>query len=59
MANKDRRTGRYTFDGKWDRLCKCGHTLGHHLAAAPHACIAGDFGFDPCRCEKFTPKKEK
>jgi hypothetical protein len=58
--SRDRETGRYGFDGKWDRLCTCGHTLGDHLAQAPHYCIAGDFhkGVE-CNCLRFTPKKEK
>jgi len=47
--------GRYALRG-FDRLCKCGHTLGHHTAERPHVCIEGDFG-TPCDCEKFKAAK--
>ena len=51
--------GRYAFDGNWDRLCTCGHTLGIHYADPPQACMnaqksAGGTG-EPCDCKKFVP----
>jgi hypothetical protein len=57
---RDRRNGRYTFDGDFDRLCRCGHTLGVHLAEAPHDCIARDFqpGVE-CDCVKFQPQRRQ
>ncbi len=56
---RSRKTGRYSFEGQWDRLCKCGHPLRHHLAEDPHGCIAGDFGADDCDCERFRPASAK
>jgi hypothetical protein len=53
--NRDRK-GRYDFDGRWERLCTCGHNLGHHTAEAPHTCIAGDFADEGCDCARFTRK---
>lgn len=49
--------GRYSYD--MAAICKCGHTLGMHLAAGPvkqRACIAHecDGGPDrPCECAGF------
>ena len=44
-ANNDRTShkrddaGRYDFEGGWDRLCICGHTLGVHSAGSPADCL--------------------
>lgn len=54
---RDRSTGRYTYENRWERLCTCGHTLGHHTAEAPHVCIEPDFSDIECACERFTPAK--
>jgi hypothetical protein len=54
---RERATGRYGFEGDWERLCTCGHTLGHHLAEAPHGCIESDFADVECDCERFRPAK--
>jgi hypothetical protein len=56
--------GRYTFDGKLDRICVCGHTLAHHAAAAPHECFVSTYSHsDPnraeCDCPKFRPSRRK
>lgn len=57
--NRDQRDGRYTFSGDMSRLCKCGHTLGVHAAAAPHDCFHGTGAETPrdpgnlCNCQKF------
>lgn len=50
------RAGKYDFDGGWDRVCACRHTLGNHAAAYPHDCLIGD-----CACAKFVelPKRRK
>ena len=53
--------GCYTFEGNWDRLCVCGHALGHHTASAPHECLGPD-GCGPgdrCECLAFVPAKER
>lgn len=39
---RERETGRYGFDGDFERLCVCGHPLGLHTAEAPHECLAID-----------------
>lgn len=54
---RERSTGRYGFDGQFDRVCTCGHTLGNHTAVAPHSCIEGDFSDVSCDCAKFRPAK--
>lgn len=57
--------GRYTYDNDWDRLCRCGHRLGIHAAAAPHDCLAGTHcPGDPhkglhCKCERFRPNGKR
>ena len=52
---RSRQTGRYTYEGQWDRLCRCGLTLGQHTAEAPH--IVDDM-IDGVRreCPGFRPK---
>jgi hypothetical protein len=56
--------GRYTFDGNLDRLCVCGHTLGHHSGGAPHDCLVysfpkGDPNKAECDCPKFRLSRRK
>lgn len=59
VENKDARDseGKYKHDGNWDRLCKCGHTLGFHAAAkvaGQRPCFHGDEpGAEPCGCVVF------
>lgn len=36
--------GKYAFDGDFDRLCVCGHTLGVHSAGSPADCLLYSFG---------------
>lgn len=60
---RERGTGRFVHDGQWDRLCVCGHPLGHHTAAAEQGmrpCIECDFtaGCD-CDCMKFRPQRRR
>ena len=55
-GKRDQRSGRYTYS-TLDRMCVCGHALGLHTSAAPHECIAGDFGFPPCSCRRFRPRR--
>ena len=46
-------TGRYSYWNGFDRICKCGHTLGIH--------IAGGFecGGKDCTCQKFKPSGKR
>lgn len=55
------RNGRYTFDGNWDRLCVCGHTLGVHAGEAPHDCFGPDGRGSGCatECPRFRPSRRK
>lgn len=62
--NRERWSGRYSFDGDMTRLCACGHTLGNHAAEAPHECFCPTFGkADPnyaeCNCQKFRPQRKR
>ncbi len=50
---RDPATGQYTYDGKWDRLCVCGHRLGDHVAGGFECGL-----FDHtkgCECARFRP----
>lgn len=57
---REKRSGRFTFDGNFERPCVCGHIFGVHTAAAPHECMNGDTGAggsgEPCDCTKFKPR---
>ena len=57
--SRERASGQYGFTNNYDRLCVCGHRLGHHTAQAPHECIDGDFNpVDvPCGCMRFRLAK--
>lgn len=51
---RNRNNGQYSYTSGFDRLCKCGHTLGTHTGEAPHECINEDVGNgEPCTCLKF------
>lgn len=62
MSTRERGTGRYSYDGRWDRLCVCGHPLGEHAAervSGQQPCFHGDAEpSEPCDCERFTPRKQ-
>jgi len=55
--------GRYDFDGRLERLCVCGCTLGVHAAAAPHDCLAHSMPREPiykdCHCPKFRQSRRR
>ena len=53
--------GQYSFDGRLERVCVCGHTLGEHSGGtAPHDCLVSTFApYTPCDCQKFRPSKRK
>lgn len=59
-TNRDHLTGQYAYSGDWDRMCRCGHTLGIH-GGGGFDCLNGDTGAggtgEPCGCEKFRPAK--
>lgn len=61
-------TGRYSYFGDFDRLCRCGHSLGVHVAGG-FECGADPYGKDEhgrsepeaagCTCEKFRPSGKR
>ncbi len=58
---RNRATGRYSFEGQWERLCVCGRTLGVHDAEPPHA--FADFSREELanggpECDRFRPRKK-
>lgn len=58
---RNRQSGQYSYEGNFDRLCKCGRTLGVHDAEAPHP--FGDMMMDPREglpeCSRFRPATPK
>ena len=63
--NRNRANGRYSYNGQFERLCRCGLTLGVHTAEAPHIiddCIDGVQrecpGFKPARTARKTIESE-
>lgn len=60
-SSREKKTGRYSYQNKWERLCVCGRTLGVHDAEPPHA--FGDLGLDPREglpdCDRFRPAKKQ
>lgn len=56
--SRDSKTGKYSYEGNWDRLCVCGHSLGeYHTAEPPHPCGNNGTGLIDCDCTKFRPAK--
>lgn len=54
-------TGRYAFDGKWERLCTCGHKLGAHIAGG-FECGTDPNGYPEtrgCNCQRFRPSRKR
>lgn len=49
-------TGRYAFWNDFERLCKCGHTLGVHIAGGFECGIDEAIG---CKCERFVPSGKR
>lgn len=68
MADETKRyrepgTGKYAYFGDFDRLCKCGHTLGVHIAGG-FECGAdargnNEAGAEGCECQKFRPSGKR
>lgn len=55
-------TGQYAFQENWDRMCRCGHTLGAHTAGGfrclnDNETIGPECDGTPCDCQKFRPKR--
>lgn len=68
MATEDRWrdpvTGQYAFQDNWDRMCRCGHTLGAHVAGGfdclnGNAAVGPECDGTPCDCRKFRPKRTR
>ncbi len=58
--DREKATGRYGFEGDFDRLCVCGHRLGVHLAKAPHECVREEAGkSDGCGCVRFRVQRKR
>ena len=65
---KREQNGRYTFDGKLDRICVCGHSLSHHGAGHPDCLFyslsseekEGQPGHDKpdCSCQRFRQSRK-
>jgi hypothetical protein len=49
-------TGRYSYQGNYDRMCECGRKLGDHDAEPPHGCYNVD---DKPECNEFKPAKKQ
>lgn len=63
MTVRDTQTGQYAFDQDFDRLCKCGHSLGVHSSGGFY-CDADAIGNkEPeaigCQCERFQPSGKR
>lgn len=56
--------GRYTYSGRLERMCVCGHTLGDHSVGSPADCLAHTMPDasetdKQCRCQKFRLSRRK
>lgn len=52
---RDAATGQYAYDQNWDRMCRCGHTLGVHVSGGFDCINVVEGDRTPCDCEKFRP----
>lgn len=64
MTTRDHVTGQYAYDGNFDRMCRCGHTLGVHVDGGWDCIyqVAGPVSLPdapPCPCKKFRPATDK
>lgn len=61
---RDTHTGQFAYDGNFDRMCDCGHTLGFH-ADGGFDCLTGSgCPGDPhpgvtCDCRKFRQSRRR
>lgn len=60
---RDPATGRYDYDGDFDRLCKCGHSLGVHSQGGYYCDTDAIGSSEPeaigCKCERFRPSGKR
>lgn len=49
--------GQFAFDGNFDRLCVCGHTLGVHSAGSPAGCLLYSLS-DAEKSQEVTLRKQ-
>jgi hypothetical protein len=54
---RDPITKRYAYFGGFDRICKCGHRLGDHIAGGFECGITKEA--EGCACQKFRPQEYK
>lgn len=55
---RDPVSGQFAFDGGFDRVCRCGHTLGVHVSGG-FECVNADTGDGAhCACVKFRPVRQ-
>lgn len=63
MTVRDTKTGQYAFDNDFDRLCKCGHSLGVHSAGGYYCNTDAIGNNEPealgCKCEHFRPNGKR
>ena len=59
MTVRDLQTGQYAFDQDFNRLCKCGHSLGVHSSGGFYCDTDAIGNKEPeaigCQCERFQP----
>lgn len=63
LRYRDPETGRYDYEGDFDRLCKCGHSLGVHSQGGYYcdtdAIGSGELEAVGCKCERFRPSGKR
>ncbi len=56
---RDPVTGQYAYFDNFDRMCRCGHTLGNHVHGGSE-CVNHDTGDGQhCGCVEFRPVFDK
>jgi hypothetical protein len=60
---RDPTTGRFDYFGDFDRLCKCGHSLGVHIAGGYECGTDTSGNNEPeaagCKCQRFRPSGKR
>lgn len=59
---RDPLSGQFAHDGRFDRLCVCGHELGDHVAGGFDCNVPMDGGLrraKPCDCVRFRASRAK
>lgn len=52
---RDPVTGQYAYDRYWERMCRCGHSLGVHVSGGFDCINVVEGDRTPCDCDKFRP----